>query len=71
MSELAFYVRWITLGLFMAFWTFASILVFEDDVLLYVGGTTVTALITARVFVGPGTPRGKNYPSTVRARSSR
>jgi hypothetical protein len=66
---MTFYARWAALGLFTAFWTIISVLIFDGaDVLMGVAGMTVAALITARVWVGPLEPR-RNYPSTVRSRN--
>ncbi len=64
---MSFYARWGALGAFTAFWTIITVMVFDADVVAGIGGLTVGALITARVFVGPAQPR-KNYPSTVRSR---
>ncbi len=65
---MSFYARWAALGLFTAFWTITSVLVFDgSDVVMGIAGMVVAALITARVWVGPPEPQ-KNYPSTVRGR---
>ncbi len=64
---MSFYARWAALGAFTVFWTVITLMIFDADVIAGIGGLTVGALITARVFVGPA-PARKDYPSTVRGR---
>lgn len=68
-ANLAFYVRWMAIGCFVAFVTIVCLLTFDGMALWMTWvGLAVEAAITGRVVVQTLPIKPKAQPSTVRAR---
>jgi hypothetical protein len=71
-TSLAFYIRWLAIGCFVAFVTIVCLLTW-DGTAIWVAwlGLTIEAAITGRVVMGTFPIKPKRHPSTVRSRQAR
>lgn len=71
-TNLAFFVRWMAIGCFVAFVTIVCLLTF-DELAIWVSwiGLAIEAAITGKVVISTLPMEQKRYPSTVRSRQAK